>query len=434
MLLRQLKFKRCPKNNLALRLIGFICAAAIFLSCTTVFKPVSVNADAPEGKMSAVYGYILNDYLLTYGTLFTAYPGDAYEDDNPVNVTGVVYADIVNFDDNDNPYLVIYLADNAYSVSSCHIWSYNEETEQAERAAVIDKDIRLSRYTLGEMTLGWNNEKRYIGYHEYNSEGSEVYSEYYTMMDGEELMYLSTPDNVQESSIADFNMYRFHPGVDISNGNKNLSNFFDTLKNTAANSVSYNNITERLTDESRKEFETVMKKAVGFKDFDIARYSSREEYETALLSPDNCDTFYLISDAYDLGDKMYYVMFSTNRSYYNYALLRKSDEAENGYQILKVRTDCIPLSDRELRMAKKSYDKNTLLFQKSKSNPELAKKGGSDKKNSNGASKNTGTVINKKFRTSAACMGGGITVALLTFLYVYMFSPSEDEKRLADKT
>ena len=47
--------------------------------------------------------------------------------------------------------------------------------------------------------------------------------------------------------------------------------------------------------------------------------------------------------------------------------------ADNGYQILKVRTDCIPLSDRELKQIKADYDRNTLLYKKSKGTLKLSK-------------------------------------------------------------
>ena len=44
----------------------------------------------------------------------------------------------------------------------------------------------------------------------------------------------------------------------------------------------------------------------------------------------------------------------------------ETDREDEKYQILKVRKDCIPLSDRELRQLKDEYLKSTLLYKKAK--------------------------------------------------------------------
>ena len=149
--------------------------------------------------------------------------------------------------------------------------------------------------------------------------------------------------------------------------------------------------------------------------------------QNALNVEPNGDRFYLISEAYNLGDEIYYVRFSTDRSYYNYALLRRSDMADNGYQILKVRTDCIPLSDRELKQIKADYDRNTLLYKKSKGTLKLSKTSKYD--DSDGLSEPTKAPaihIEKSLKSStrlpAVCLGGGIAIALLTVLWVYLYS------------
>lgn len=100
----------------------------------------------------------------------------------------------------------------------------------------------------------------------------------------------------------------------------------------------------------------------------------------------------------------------------------------NGYQILKVRTDCIPLSDRELKQIKADYDRNTLHFIKNqKDTLKLSKTSKYD--DSDGLSEPTKepTIqIEKSLKSStrlpAVCLGGGIAIALLTVLWVYLYS------------
>ena len=101
--------------------------------------------------------------------------------------------------------------------------------------------------------------------------------------------------------------------------------------------------------------------------------------------------------------------------------------ADNGYQILKVRTDCIPLSDRELKQIKADYDRNTLLYKKSKGTLKLSKTSKYD--DSDGLSEPTKAPaihIEKSLKSSTrlpvVCLGGGIAIALLTVLWVYLYS------------
>ena len=168
--------------------------------------------------------------------------------------------------------------------------------------------------------------------------------------------------------------------------------------------------------------EAVLKDAVKFTDFDIANYSSIDEYRNALNVEPSTDKFYLISEAYNLGDEIYYLRFSTDRTYYNYALLRRSDDAENGYQILKVRTDCIPLSDRELKQIKTDYDRNTLLYKKSKGSLSLLKHSKYGEESNKENHIKIEKSIDKKTHLPIVCIGGGVAIALLTILWVYLYS------------
>lgn len=398
------------------RLVSVFCSAVILMSCLSFS---CASADEPVGKMSSVYAYVLNDYLYTYGSMHTENPGDSIRGNIP---HGIVYSDIVNFDNNQNPYLVIFLADADYSVASCHIWKYDEVKEKAERIAILDINYTLFAQGHGGLfSLGSNEEKRYIIYSTLEN-GNVTHNDYYTVVNGDAFEYVNAPLVLSQSGVMDFGSDYFHSNVDISNYNKHIGEFFDRLKNSAADSVTFDNISERLRDEDEAQIEAVLKNAVGFTDFDIANYSSIDEYKKALNIPAGEDKFYLISEAYNLGDEIYYIRFSTDRTYYNYALLRRSDDAENGYQILKVRTDCIPLSDRELRQIKTDYDRNTLLYKKSKGSLSLLRHSKYGEENSKPSLIKLEKSIDKKSHLPIVCIGGGVAIALLTILWVYLYS------------
>lgn len=412
------------KNRIR-RLLSVFCSVVIVLS-TLSFS--SVSADEPVGKMSSVYAYVLNDYLYTYGAMHTENSGDILADDGSGIFAphGVIYSEVINFDANDNPYLVIFLADKTYNTASCHVWKYDNATENAQRIAILDVNYTLlADGDVGAFSLGSNNEKRYIIYRIYNN-NVLVHSDYYTVVSGDAFEYVNAPQVLSEGGIMDFGNSHFRSGVDISNYNSYIGEFFDELKNSAADSVTYEDIAERLNDEDEAQIEAVLKNVTSFTDFDIANYTTMDEYKEALKVEPNGDRFYLISEAYDLGDEIYYIRFSTDRTYYNYALLRRSDDAANGYQILKVRTDCIPLSDRELKQIKNDYDRNTLLYKKAKGSLKLEKRTNSDSTKQTDAPKiNIDKVFKSSTRLPAICLGGGVAIALLTILWVYLYSDND---------
>lgn len=399
------------------RLISALCALFVSVSCLNFS---CVLADEPVGRMASLYAYALNDYIFTYGTLHVENAGDTfyYENGDP-HPRGVIYSEVVNFDANENPYLVIFFAESEYNVASCHIWRYNEEKDSAERIAILDVNYDLlTDGRVGTFSMGFNGDKRYIIYKVFENDVLK-YENYYTSIDGEAFRYVNTPEVAEEIGVMDFSSRYFHPATNISKYNYVLNRFFDSLKNTSADSVTYEDIAARLTDEDEVQIENVLATVTGFTDFDIAAYSTMEAYREAVdVRPDG-DRFYLISEAYNLGDEIYYIRFSTDRSYYNYALLRRSDDAPDGYQILKVRTDCIPLSDRELKQIKTDYDRNTLLYKKAKGTLKL--KEGGDKRSLVKFDK----VLNNGARLPIVCVGGGIAVALLTILWVYLCSDND---------
>lgn len=412
-------------KNRIFRFLSVFCSIVIAISCLTFS---SVCADEPVGKMSSVYAYVLNDYLYTYGKMKTDNVGDTMFISNEGNMpNGVVYADIVNFDANENPYLVIFIAAEEYTTASCHVWKYNTESENAERIAILDINYtQLPHGKVGVFSLGSSDVKRYITYKVFE-DNSLVHADYYTVIDGDAFEYVNAPQILDETGIMDFSAEYFHSGVDISQFNKTIEDFFDNLKKSAADSVTFEDFALRLSDEDEIQIEAVLKSVTSFNDFDIANYTTMDEYRQALDIPPNGDRFYLISEAYNLGDEIYYIRFSTDRSYYNYALLRRSDDAENGYQILKVRTDCIPLSDRELKQIKTDYDRNTLLYKKAKGSLKLSKnsKYDTDTTPSKAPIIQLEKSINQRTRLPIVCIGGGIAIALLTILWVYIYSDNK---------
>lgn len=130
---------------------------------------------------------------------------------------------------------------------------------------------------------------------------------------------------------------------------------------------------------------------------------------------------------YDIGDEIYYVRFATDKSFYNYAVVRRTDETDTGYQLLLVRTDSIPLSDTELKSLKEVYSRNKLVLKKAKGSIELESdpvislsKIEVDKPLS------FPKLIPSSLRMPAALISGGICLALLVILWIYLASDDED--------
>ena len=98
----------------------------------------------------------------------------------------------------------------ADTTASCHVWKYNEETENAERIAILD--VNYNQIPLGQsgVLLGSNAEKRYITYKVF--EGDElVHADYYTVIDGDAFEYVNAPQVLSETGVADFSSEYFPP-------------------------------------------------------------------------------------------------------------------------------------------------------------------------------------------------------------------------------
>jgi len=344
-----------------------LCSLILLAINASVFAEVSdriTPEDQPNENRSAAYGYVLNDYINQYGVVSNEHPlGFMGSDGNRPN--GIVYADIVNFENNENPYLVLFVCDSLNSVASCHIWGYDEASEKAYRSAAINKGFDPLTDVTGTYSIGWNGDKRYIVYKELN-EQTTTFTQYFTVINGDTFSYVETPAGVNEAPVMSFNAYAFSSQVNISEYNEALSLFFDKLKNAAADSVTYPDITDTLSDSELSGLEECVTNAARLGNFDILDYNTMDEYENVLSENRSTVKFYLISNVYNLDDEVYYVRFSTDCSFYNYALIRHTD-SDSKYQILKVRMDCIPLSDRELNQQKDLHLKSALLYKKAKS-------------------------------------------------------------------
>ncbi len=441
-------------KKIGMKFLCCFCAVVIFMSTVSFGLIPFAKADEPVGKMSSVYGYILNDYIMRYGVISTDKNGAIFDSTgNTIAPSGVVYGDIINFDNNNCPYLLIFVADSEYKTAACHLWLYSNETKKAQRIAVIEKSYcDIPKDMIGEFNIAWKNEKRYITFNTYLN-NVEQSKEVYTVINGEAYMYINNPADITESGVMDYNAYYFHPGIDVSCYNKQLDVFFTKLKDTAAKSVTYEDISKKLSPDAKTQINRVLIRSALYCNFDIKDYTTQNEYNEGLSITTSSDKFTQLSAFYDLGEDIYYAKFDTNRSKYNYALLRKTDESEDGYQILKVRTDCIPLADTELKQARYEYSQNPLLMPKSKTAPQLSSKesqtsapvatdvtvkvGDSEPVLVSSAPDPTpeAAVPDKKItvkkllddnlKLPIACTGGGVAIALLTFLWVYMYEDDD---------
>jgi hypothetical protein len=429
---KQIAFDLSPKRLnegggiLKLRLYKLLCLICIFTLLSSVL-PMRTYADEISGKTASAYGYALNSEMFNHGIMSTEYAGAAVENyaNGGIYPAGVIYADIINFDNNNRPYLVIFRADPENACVLVNVYGYDENSGSAIDVVTLVKGYSSLPDVTGQLCLAFNDENRYIVYNEYC--GSEkVLSEYYTIMDNTAFRYLNPPSLAEETGIVSFNCFALLPEVDISNYNKPLDDFFSNLKNAAANSVTYEDISENVSEDEETKIETVLTRAANFNYLEIGFYSTLEEYNAELQKPDTDNTFYLITNLYDLGEEIYYVRFATNHSFYNYALLRRTDKLDEGYQLLAVRTDSIPLSDVELETIKDVYMTNKLLMKKSsRGGITQTEKGFHMPKLSIQKPIELSKPIEPFMKKSAALIGGGICLVLFVILWIYMASDDE---------
>ena len=358
----------------------------------------------------------LNDEMLRYGVLSTEECGGYLDVDCGADIYpgGIIYGDIIDFDNSESPYLVIFRADSSRGCVSADIYKFDETQKVSSLVSIISKGYNVGEGVWGEMTVGYNNEKRYIVYNEYK-DGEKIRSEFYTVIDGTAFVLVSPPAYAEETGVLSFKNTLLHPEVDISVYNKYLCDFFYELKDDAAKSVTYEDISDMLSEKEEERIEGVMSGAAKFSSFDIGNYSNISEYKDALKEPDADNIFYSITHLYDLDRQLYYVRFATEKSFYNYAILRRTPTVEEGYQILSVRCDCIPLSDIELENAIDAYTHNKLVYKKA--HGKITEK---QQKQSGEKPIRMSKPISADVRKPIAFIGGGICLVLFVIFWMYI--------------
>ncbi len=299
--------------------------ASVLLVIAAVFSSFFVSAEEADDWGAGVYAYILNDYMLEYGIISTDTAGGTIQGEDSIFPQGVIYADLLDFDKNGRPYLVIYCVDGYADVAECHIWKYYGD-DNAEKVGIISKPYNHGRFETGAFFQGtagsgvnvisWNRE----------NEGRVDSQECYTVRDSNILSYLKEPDGLMQTEIMRYNRYSLRPGVDTSAWNVQLSRFFNGLKAQAAEAIPYTNYAEEL---SEKETESLSAEL-------MANGGQGENPEEILK----------INGFYSLGDEKYYVLYSTPSVSWSEAFVQR-DGGE--YTVIEAKYDCIPKSSDRIR-------------------------------------------------------------------------------------
>lgn len=397
------------------RLTGILC---LFTALVLFVFPLQSTAKYESRPWASEYAYTLNSLMLEKGVISSDACGDYLD----ITSSGIIYADLIYFDSEDAPCLLAVSAGKG-SVTA-EVYKYKKG--DAEKIAEVSRNIDDNSADIGVISIGETLGRSYMAYCRYNGD-SRGLGEYYTVIDGEAFERVNTPDDAPLSGIVSFGEGYIHPEVDVSCYNKYLTEFFSSLKDMSAMSVTEPSIAEDITDAEKDRLSKVLKKTAEFASFDIGEYSSMSEYSMAVTDRPGQAEFNAITHVYDLGSEMYYIRYSTDRSFYNGAILRRTDMLSDKYQILAVRSDFIPFSDTELASLKEAYDKNRLVLEKSsssmerKSEPVIKVKKFNIKKVID-----VEQVLPPSSRPWAAIVGGGVCLALFIALWAIM-SKHDDE-------
>lgn len=398
-------------KNAVCRVFSLICALAVLMCICSV--PVS----AAPGEWAGEYAYALNDGILEHGAL-SAETSDGYFG---TDASGVIYADLMDFNGDACPMLVIFRFDAALRLAEADI--YNYEMGAARLVTTVSKPVAIDGGHIGELSLGADGQRRYIIYREF-FEGEVVDEEHYTVIGSDAFVRVEAPRrNVVSSGVVSFTEAYIHTEVDVSAHNKYLTEFFSSLKDMSAGSVTYSDLADDISPAEKERLLRVLEKTAGFDCFDIGDYSTMSAYSMAVNRHDGEGKLNALTNIYALGDELYYVRYSTDRAFYNGAILRRTDMVTDNYQILSVKNDFIPYSETELSSLKETYLKNRLLLEKSADTIELSsepiikvKKLDIEKK------LDIPKKLSGEVRIPAAVIGGGACLMLLAALLVYILS------------
>ena len=392
----------------------------VFISVSVlVLSQIIPVAFASETEYAAPFAKTLNSAMLNCGVVSTSGVGD-YVDITKYCPTGVLYADTVNFKNNDDACLIIVYSDGDNRCISTDIYRYNSEEKSAEIITTLKKTYDITDGHIAELALADAGDYRYIVYTEYADE-DKVAEDCYTVIDNNAFMQI-TPTNSKETfGILSFTSEYLHSEVDISYYNNPLTVFFSKLKEDASQDVSYTNIIDNITEEEKARLSRVLSRTAEFTEqFDIGNYSQMSQYSLAVNEHNGNGEFNAITHIYDLGDEFYYVRYSTDLCFYNGTILRRTDKVTDNYQILNVRNDFIPFSDTELGNLKSAYMKNRLILEKSNGSIELENEPLIEVNKMDFPDVvDIPQLISPSFRVPIALIGGGIILALFILLWVF---------------
>lgn len=405
------------------RLFSTLCVLCVCFSFS--ITPVSAG-DAP---WASSFAYTLNDAILNYGALSTensnGYLG--VNCDTGEYPQGVIYADLMTFDNNYEQYLVTVRSESYRGGVFVDVYRYDEITQKVELLSVLSKGYNMAEDIVREISWGHNDSRRYIVFTDYRN-GEKVHSEYYTVIDGAMYLSMMEPENTGLSGVVTFGRTYLHPEVDVSYFNDQLSVFFTSLKDYSAEEIEYENILDNITRDEIDDLKIVLNKTAGFSTFDISDYDTMAEYALAVKAHDREAELNAITHVYDLGDELYYVRYSTDQCFYNGAILRKTDAVLDNYQILLVKNDFIPFSQSEVEGARDTYLKSKLLLEKSEEPMETKNKPlFSFNKLQVEKKIDVPKVISGDLRLPIALIGGGVILGLFVVLFVIM-GRNDDEK------
>lgn len=403
------------------RLLSALCVLCVCFSFS--ITPVSAG-DAP---WASSFAYTLNDEILNYGSLSTESSGGylSVNCDSGEYPQGIIFADLMTFDNNYEQYLVTVRSDSYRGGVFVDVYRYDEVTKRVELLSVLSKGYNMAEDIVREISWGHNDTQRYIVFTDYRN-GEKVHSEYYTVIDG--VMYLSMkePEATGLSGVVTFGRNYLHPEVDVSYFNDQLSVFFTDLKSYCAEEIEDENILDNITQDEIDDLKIVLNKTAGFSTFDISDYDTMAEYALAVKTHDGEAQLNAITHIYDLGEELYYVRYSTDECYYNGAVLRKTDAVLDNYQILLVKNDFIPFNQDEAETVRDTYLKSKLLLEKSDETMETRDKPLlSFNKIEIEKKVDVPKVISGDMKLPVALIGGGVVLALFVVLCVIMGKDDE---------
>lgn len=405
------------------RLFSALCVLCVCFSFS--ITPVS----AGDNPWATPFAYALNDSIYNNGVIATENTGDyiGVNCDISQYPQGVIYADLMSFDNNSDPYLIIARSDSSRGGVYVDVYEYDNATNEAKLLTVLSKGYNMASDLVREVAWGHNDMRRYIVFSDYRN-GERVHSEYYTVIDGVMYLSMSEPENTGLSGVASFGRTHLHPEVDVEYFNEHLSIFFSSLKDYSAEEIEYPDILDNITRDEIDDLKIVLNKTAGFSTFDINDYDTMAEYALAVKAHDGEAELNAITHVYDLGEELYYVRYSTDQCFYNGAVLRRTDAVLDNYQILLVKNDFIPFSQSEAEGVKEAYLKNKLLLEKADESVQTKDKPLIEfNKLDIEKQIDVPKLISSDLRLPIALIGGGVILGLFVVLCVIMGKDDEEK-------